>query len=131
MWIMTSYGILMPASIPADLAEDPAHPAFGYDLQVRSRDRATLQKCRTRYMSHYHTSEIIATPDLDYDFRFYCQNDDFGYAVANMIGQIDYEKFKPTTLRKGNGGKHLHMVYNEIWQVVFGAYWRRNRKRSK
>lgn len=131
MWIMTNYGILMPATIPTELAEDPAHPAFGYDLQIRSRDRATLQKCRARYMVEYVTSEIVSTPDLDYEFRFYCRRHAFADAVQKMVLEIDYEKFKPTTLRKGNGGKHLHMLYNEIWQVVFAAYWRRNRKGRK
>lgn len=131
MWIMTNYGILMPAAVPKDIREDVGDIAFGFDLQVRSRDRATLQKCRARYMTSFHTSEIIYTPELDYEYRFYCMREDFACTVGWMIEQIDYEKFKPTTMEKGNGGKHLHMLYNEIWQVVFAAYWRRNRKGSK
>lgn len=130
MWIMTSYGILMPATIPANLAEDVGSLAFGFNMQVRSRDKATLQKCRTRYMANFHVSEVVATPELDYDFRFYCNADDFADAVRWMVLEIDYEKFKPTTMRKGGGGKHLHMMYNEIWHVVFGAYWRRSRNRK-
>ncbi len=107
---------------------DFRNTGLGRELKLAQRDRATLQKCRTRYMANFHVSEVIATPELDYEYRFYCNADDFAEAVRWMVLEIDYEKFKPTTLRNGAGGKHLHMVYNEIWHVVFGAYWRRNRK---
>lgn len=131
MWIMTNFGILMPAAIPADIAEDPINPAFGYDLQVRSRDRKTLEKCVKRYMAHYHTSGIIATPKMDYDFRFYCLRSDFAVATSLMVDEIDYEKFKPTTERKGGGGKRLHDLYTRIWWVVYDERNENHRRRLK
>jgi hypothetical protein len=131
MWIMTSYGILMPATIPADLAEDVGHLAFGFNMQVRSRDRATLQKCRARYMANFHVSEIVATPELDYEYRFYCNADDFADAVRWMVIEIDYEKFKPTTMRKGAGGKKLHRLYNDIWWVIWNRTGARHKEEKK
>ncbi len=120
MWIMTNFGILMPASIPADVKLTLRNDKW--DLQVRSRDYATLQKCRRRYLAWTDTSQIVRTPHLDYDYRFYCDAADFGQAVSQMIIQIDYEKFKPTTDRKGAGGKKLHRLYNKIWGVVIDHY---------
>lgn len=131
MWIMTSYGILMPAALPTDVLkrfwnewnENERSNARPWTLQVRSRDRKTLVKARKRMRAMtYDTSPIVATPDLDYDFRFYCMRNDFAELIRFEVTEIDYEKFKPTTLRKGGGGQRLHNLYNRIWGVVASHY---------
>ena len=134
MWIMTSYGILMPATIPADVR---AALASDWDMQVRSRDRKTLVKLR-RAMGG-DTSRVVATPDMDYEFRLYVHASDFAVTMGEEIMAIDYEKFKPTTLRKGMGGERLHHLYNRIWGVVathydaaiLGKYERRTSQRDR
>lgn len=118
MWIMTSYGILMPAALP------PEVPAFddGWNLQVRSRDRRTLKVARKRMIERgYGSSGIVATPELDYEYRFYCRAADFAAFIGGEIAEIDYEKFKPTTDRF-KGGRRLHGLYNRIWSVVAAHY---------
>jgi hypothetical protein len=121
MWIMTSYGILMPAAIPEEIRQDLIGSAWG--LQIRSRDRKTLAKTR-RVMKNMgnNVSPIVATPMLDYEYRFYCSRRDFATLIADEILTIDYEKFKPTTELKGGGGKRLHHLYNRIWGVVASHY---------
>ena len=135
MWIMTNFGILMPAALPNELRarfyeewdrsvdETDLRP---WDLQVRSRDRATLRKLRKRMQRFTVTSEVVATPELDYEYRLYCMRNDFAFWVRSAVLEIDYEKFKPTTMRKGGGGRKLHDLYNRIWSVVFASYEPRN-----
>jgi hypothetical protein len=132
MWIMTSYGILMPATIPAEIIQgfrdewntnpEPT-TSITWDLQVRSRDRKTLIRARKiMKQMKYFVGPIIETRQLDYEYRFYCAAHDFAAMIASEIRAIDYEKFKPTTERKGMGGKKLHSLYNRIWGVVAAHY---------
>lgn len=118
MWIMTPDGILMPAATPNT-------PGIwdGWDMQVRARDKRVLQKLRRRMLAeHMHISDIVATPELDYEFRFYADSTDVGAVLGDMIAEIDYEKFKPVSLKKGRGGDKLHSLYNRIWGVVADHY---------
>lgn len=130
MWIMTSYGILMPAAVPEDVRKTLTFP---WDMQVRARDRKALAKLRKRINgSHAYVmgcSEIFATPEMDYDFRVYVQAADFADVISEDIRAIDYTKFKPTTLRKGGGGVNLHDLYNRIWFAVYDHYDRRRKNR--
>lgn len=120
MWIMTSYGILMPAVRPG--YEDLALP-----LQVRARDRSTLTILRQAIIDKgLPCTKVHSTPEMDYDFRVYTTHDAFARVMAAEIRHIDYEKFKPTTI-----WSHLHELYNEIWHVVFTHYSRRNRLHKK
>jgi hypothetical protein len=118
MWIMTNFGIIMPTALPKT---SQAH-RDGWELQVRARDRVALQKFRARHMSMFTTSGIEPTPEMDYEYRFYCSRDDFAAALDAMVADIDYEKFKPTVMRKGNGGRGLQNLYNSIWYVVARHY---------
>ena len=133
MWIMTPHGILMPAAIPTVVLQrfdeewqtnPSAAPGIGtWNLQIRSRDRATLVKTRrTMIALGAQVSIIESTPQMDYEYRFYCDSRDFGEYMAVEINHINYEKFKPTTLRRGGGGEALHNLYNSIWGVVARFY---------
>lgn len=121
MWIMTPFGIIMPASINED------DPNFSEDgLQVRSRERTALTHFQKRYMPAGTFTPVRATPKRDYDFRFYTHRLPFADAVAEMTIEIDYEKFKPVTLRRGMGGEKLHRLYNTIWAEYITAYGTNN-----
>lgn len=114
MWIMTNYGILMPALRPEkDRAQFP--------LQIRARDKRALKECiRQMDLLELPHTKIYATPELDYDFRFYTTHHAFANVMATEIEFIDYEKFKPTCR-----WDDLHNLYNHIWSVVFTHYQRR------
>jgi hypothetical protein len=118
MWIMTSYGILMPALRPN--AANLALP-----LQVRARDKRALKHLihDMDILELPHT-KIYATPKLDYDFRLYTTHDAFAQIMADEIRGIDYAKFKPTTMFTD-----LHNLYNHIWSVVFMHY--KDRRQTK
>ena len=118
MWIMTPFGILMPSALPKDIGLELGD----WDLQVRSREHAALKYLKKRYMNAGTCSRIVNTPNLDYEYRVYTKKIWFADAMDEMIDDIDYEKFKPTTSRKGMGGNKLHNVYNEMWYSYFRAY---------
>lgn len=111
MWLMTSFGILMPAVRPADTID----PGDARTMQIRTRRAKDLDILRREYMPDL--GPTISTPDMDYNYRAYCTPEQFQEAAARMIAAIDYEKFKPTTedLYKD---KLLHAVYNAIWSTV-------------
>ncbi len=130
MWLMTSFGILMPAIIP------PKYQKAGDDrtLQIRTRREHELTILRAKYMPRT-LGPSIYSPDKDYEWRAYCTPEAFGLAVAQMIVEIDYAKFKPTTEDKYHD-RELHDTYNAIWAVVSRhlstrahqtAYWHRLR----
>jgi hypothetical protein len=135
MWIMTPFGIIMPAAAPVEVQDNE-----GWDLQVRSRERTALIYFQKRYMPAGGFTRVKATPLQDYDFRFFTRKPLFMDAIDAMVDDIDYEKFKPTTLRRGMGGEKLHKLYNRIWAEYLAAYGtdnmytnapRRGRKGSK
>ena len=108
MWIMTPFGILMPAKIPANVV------AHG-ELQIRARDKRALTYLRKHYMPTL--GKTMYTPNLDYEYRAYTWKADFAEAVTRMIEDIDYEKFKPESK-----WVDLHNLYTRIWGVVFDHY---------
>src|SRR5262245_5841738 len=117
---MTSYGILMPADLPGELVDT----RFNWDMQVRARDRRTLRVTVAKMRNiKMNVSSVQATPQLDYEYRFYCDRADFAEFIRQEVLEIDYEKFKPTTESKEEGGgPRLHRLYNRIWGVVFDHY---------
>lgn len=111
MWAMTSFGILMPAIRPPHTVS-PKDPRT---MQIRSRRAKDLDILRARYMQGT-LGPNIHTPEKDYEFRAYCRPHDFAVAMAQMVLEIDYLKFKPTTERFADNP--LHTTYNRIWGVV-------------
>lgn len=111
MWIMTSFGFIAVAA--SDRPE--------WELQVRARDRDVLRKLRKTYLLR-HSSKIQATPERDYEFRFYCSKEALAEALDRLVGEINSQKFKPTTLRRGQGGVRLHDLYVRIWCVIAEHY---------
>jgi len=84
-------------------------------------------------------SRIVETLDRDYEYRMYVHASDFAEYVADLVRAIDYEKFKPVSLKRGRGGESLHNLYNRIWGVVathydspiLGRYARASRRSSR
>jgi hypothetical protein len=112
MWVMTSFGILMPAI-------RPAHTILAGDertMQIRTRRARDLDILRARYMPTTLGANIH-TPDKDYEYRAYCTPHAFALALAAITVEIDYLKFKPTTEKKF-GDRELHDTYNAIWSTV-------------
>src|SRR5262245_55495660 len=126
---MTSYGILMPADLP----DEPVDTRFNWDMPVRARDRRTLRVTVAKMRNiKMNVSSVQATPQLDYEYRFYCDRADFAEFIRQEVLEIDYEKFKPTTESKEEGGGPLlHRLYNRIWAVVLDHYDPPRPKRKK
>lgn len=112
MWAMTSFGILMPAIRPPKTIKAGDFRT----LQVRSRRSIDLDILRARYMQN-SLGPTLHTPTFDYEYRAYCEPAAFALAMAQMVMEIDYLKFKPTTESKYCDAQ-LHSTYNGIWSVV-------------
>ncbi len=111
-WIMTSFGILMPAIRPPQTVEK------GDDrtLQIRCRREQELTILRAQYMPRT-LGPTIHTPKFDYEYRAYCTPESFALAMARLITEIDYLKFKPTVKDRYHDDE-LYQTYNAIWSVV-------------
>lgn len=111
MWNMTSFGILMPATRPTDSIK------VGDDrtMQIRARRAKDLDILRAQYMQKT-LGPTIYTPRFDYQYRAYCTPHAYAIAMMQMILEINYGKFKPTTERYAD--TELHDLYNRIWGVV-------------
>ncbi len=112
MWMFTPFGILMPAIRPPRTvaANDP------HTLQIRARREKDLDILRAKYMTN-SLGATIYTPDKDYEYRAYCTPEAFAVAAMQMILEIDYLKFKPTTEDRFRD-KELHSTYNSVWGAV-------------
>jgi len=113
MWVMTSFGILMPSLRPADKIPEGDNRL----LQIRTRRRKDLDILRDEYMGD-ELGDTVELAGTDYEFRAYCTHEAWGRAMAKMSLDIDYVKFKPTTEDKYDDGQ-LHQLYNSIWSTVF------------
>jgi hypothetical protein len=125
MWLFLPSGLLMPAAVPADKA-DPVLTRDGtLLLQVRARVESHLTNFINDYMEEGKYSDIEATPQMDYNFRFYTTHADFALAMAKAIVDIDYKKFKPTAEDRDidgrllyKDGKEYHGILNSIWGTL-------------
>lgn len=116
MWIMASFGVLMPAIRPPHtVPKDDSRT-----LQIRSRRAKDLDILRAQYMQG-KLGPTIYTPNFDYEYRAYCEPSDFGWALFQMAEEIDYKKFKPTTEDK-YADHELHQLYNAIWSTMYGRF---------
>lgn len=123
MWIFTSAGILMPADLPeAFRLSEHTH----LDMQVRARDRDVLEKLVVDLKAQNEGWDVVGpimdTGHMDYEWRVYVDRDAFGVWVSRQVINIDYTKFKPTTMRPGGGGQLLHHVYVAVWHAIASLY---------
>jgi hypothetical protein len=144
MWIFTPGGLLMPATLP-NMRHDGVEVAKRwtrngkFDFQVRARVKSHLENFIRDYMDPMKLphSQIQATPRMDYDFRFYCTQQDFADAMRQALLDVDYQKFKPTAERKNAQGEPLypdgrkyHDLLNQLWGSIarLGNPYGSNRK---
>jgi hypothetical protein len=111
MWIGAPFGWLMPAERPAKYIPK----GDTRTLQVRARRSKDLDLLRALYMQGT-LGPTVYTADKDYEYRAYCEPADFAAAMFNMVMDIDYAKFKPTTSRFSDD--QLHGMYNEMWATI-------------
>lgn len=128
MWDFTPFGLLMPAAVPMDKADEKLTEGK-YDLQVRGRAASHLQYFMDNYMEpgSFH-DEIELTPSMDYNARFYTTREAYADGIRGVILDIDYKKFKPEAERLGDDGQLMygtkddtslyHNVLNSIWGSV-------------
>ncbi len=115
MWVMTSFGILMPSLRP----QGTVPVGDNRPLQVRARRRGDLDILRERYQPDL--GRTIHLRDTDYEYRAYCTLESWQRALALISADIDYTKFKPTTETKFHD-KALHQLYNSLWSVIFNKF---------
>ena len=122
MWAFFDFGLLMPALVPAKVKDRPDVLKWTnngeYNLQVRGRLREHLQYFMDNFMEEgKFNPEIQATPDKDYNFRFYTSVEAYAEGLKQAALKIDYEKYKQTTERFP-WNKKFHSICNSIWATV-------------
>lgn len=115
MWIMTHFGILMPALRP----KDTVLPGDERVVQIRARRAQDLNYLRDHYAPYL--GKTIALGNTDYQYRAYCTREDLADIMAKLALDMDYVKFKETA-EVYHGDKKLHAVYMRIWGVVLDAF---------
>jgi hypothetical protein len=113
MWVMTSFGVLMPGLRP----EGKIPEGDNRTLQVRARRKKDLEILKSKYMGD-ELGDPIALPYTDYEWRAYCTPEAWGRALAKIGSSIDYVKFKETAESKFHD-KELHDLYLSIWSTIF------------
>lgn len=122
MWVFADFGLLMPAIIPEKVKDRPDVLKWTnngeYELQVRGRLREHLQYFMDTHMPEgTFNPEIQATPDKDYNYRFYTTREAFAEGIKNIALAMDYPKFKVTSERF-SWNKKYHTILNSIWATV-------------
>ena len=117
LWIMTPFGILMPAIRPPKTVE----PGDSRMIQVRARRREYLDALRERYMQG-ELGPPIHTPKMDYQWRAYCTPEALAAVMSRMVLEIDSQRFKPTTegpcgLSDHKLAAELHSLYTSLWST--------------
>lgn len=122
MWLFASGGLVLPALLPekvlAEAKTEDIKEAVerGWELQVRGRVVKHLEWFADNYMEAGKFSAIYESPDKDYNCRFYTTREDYGNALKKMALEIDYTKFKDTSLRYPWGQKY-HDLLLSIWSM--------------
>jgi len=122
MWAFFNFGLLMPALVPEKVREQEDVLAWTnngeYDLQVRGRLEEHLQYFMDNFMEEGTFNPTIhATPQMDYNFRFYTTVEAYAEGIKQAALAMDYEKFK-TTSERFSWNKKYHSILNRIWATV-------------
>jgi hypothetical protein len=121
LWIMTPFGVLMPALRPKYLLKDGDKRT----LQVRTRRAEYLDAFREQYCPDLGENEHH--PSQDYQWKAPVTPEALAGAVARMVMDTDTGKFKPLTegpkgLKDKKLAKDLHAMYTGLWssQLRYG-----------
>lgn len=128
MWIFSPSGLLMPGLVPTVNGKSVANPELtrdgAFELQVRARLRSHLEYF---IMENFvplglEYSDIEATPQMDYNYRFYTTRENLALAVANQVRAIDYVKYKEQSERKDSDGKPMYPDGKKFHNVLVRAW---------
>lgn len=117
MWIMTSWGVLMPGERPKE------HTPAGDNrvIQIRARRRIELERVCAFYPETGLKKEDIVYFDFtDYEFRIYATRAQFADLVSRITLDVDYVKFKSSTEKFNE--KKLHAFYNRVWGIYYDMF---------
>ncbi len=96
MWVFARDGLL---SI-VQQRDDPSK------LMVRGRVKGDIER-------YFPKANVICTPDGDYLYRTTVYRDEVGVAIARIVGDINYDKFKPAVT-----DKRREMAYLECFMAL-------------
>lgn len=124
MWVYGDFGLVMPAivderdSLRRRSDWNEYSEGGKYDFQIRGRLWEHLRYFQDTFMDEgsYHR-DIQATPDHDYNYRFYTTQEAFATAVGRAVMAIDYRKFKPSSDRY-EWNDEYHDLLTRIWSVT-------------
>lgn len=128
MWIFSPSGLLMPGLVPTIDGKSVANPELTrdgqFELQVRARLRSHLEFFISENFEPLglEYSAIEATPQMDYNFRFYTTRENLALAVANQVRAIDYVKYKEQSERRGADGKPMYPDGRKFHNVLVRAW---------
>jgi hypothetical protein len=106
MWLVTTFGFYSVVRKPWDRDRDT--------LTVRARAREDLETLKGRYLPTL--GEIAEDESADYRFRAQAPREDVAKALAEAVGDIDYDNFKNEVAKKqGHGRADL---YHELWDTL-------------
>lgn len=117
MWIMTSWGVLMPGLRPAQ------HIPEGdiREIQIRARRKVELERvCQFYPEVGLKVEDIVYLGFTDYEFRIYCTKEQLGELVAAVAMDINYVKFKSST--ESFKEEKLHLFYNRVWGIYYEMF---------
>lgn len=139
MWVFSDFGLLMPALVPERAKNRKSVRKWTkngkYELQVRARLREHLKHFMEVYMEPgTYNPKIHATPEMDYNYRFYTTREAFAQGIANIALNMDYEKFKETSERFP-WNKKYHTLLTRIWGTLCelnppGGIWGKKSKEN-
>lgn len=117
MWIMTSWGILMPGLRPKEHV-----PAGDFrEIQIRARRKVELERvCQFYPETGLKVEDIVYLGFTDYEFRIYCTKEQLAHLLECVVNDIDYVKFKSST--EAFKEHKLHDAYNEIWGILYRRF---------
>jgi hypothetical protein len=117
MWIMTSWGVIMPSLRPVDtLPEGDAAT-----MQLRTRRRVELERvCEFYPEIGLKSEDIIFMSHTDYEYRLHCTPTQLAVFMMSAALDINYTKFKPSTEEFGES--KLHQFYNRVWGIYYDMF---------
>jgi hypothetical protein len=117
MWIMTSWGVLMPGERPKE------HTPAGDDrvIQIRARRRIDLERvCQFYPEVGLKTEDIIYFDFTDYEYRIFATRAQFSDLVGRIALDVNYVKFKSSTEKFKE--HRLHVFYNRVWGIYYDMF---------
>jgi hypothetical protein len=115
MWLVTTFGFYSVVCKPWDRGKQT--------LTVRARAREDLETLRAKYLPAL--GEIAEDESADYRFRAQAPREDVAKALAEAVGDIDYDNFKNAISQRMGWARER--IYHDAWRAFLAI---QERKRS-